>query len=263
MCQFYSRQVLLNCPVNTSNCIYNTYSFSVDSLTNIAVSDGCGLSVKAYKKIEIARDSTITANFVNLTCTSKLIMSGTLTTSGKGPLEGPGSGEGTGRGGSYGGSGGDPSCTPGQYYSNYLSQIGSVDVKQDWPAEYDYAKDSVDPVYPTMGSGGGQGGVNTTTGEMLHGGRGGGMINLVAPLIELFNGHLFCEGAKSVVADLGSGSGGSISITADRIDVSIQKAVVMSVRGGEGERDQHIAAGGGGRISFHVSIFLFAWVVKL
>ena len=233
--------------------MYSTYSFAVESLSNIEVSDNCGLSVKAYGKIGIAKDSTITASYFNFTSANVITMSGTLQTTGRGPIDGPGSGEASGQGGSYGGSGGRPGCTAEAPYSNYLNQIGSLDVKRDMPSSYQYPHDSVNPMYPTMGSGGGQY-TDINTGNVSSGGRGGGMVILTSNLLQLFNGRIICEGSVSTVPNIGSGSGGSISITASKLEASFQKPVTLSVRGGDGNADVGVAGGGGGRITINVSV---------
>lgn len=233
--------------------MYSTYSFALESLSNIEVSGGCGLAIKAYWKITLAKDSSITASYMNFSSANQMLVSGTLTTSGQGPTGGPGSGEGTGRGGSYGGSGGYPGCTPGSHYANYVDQIGSLDVKLDSPPAYNHHSDSVNPSYPTMGSGGGQGVDAAAGGQVVSGGRGGGSITLRATRLQLFDGRLYCDGEASDVAHYGSGSGGSISIVTSKLEASIQKPVLLSVRGGDGDAVNGIAGGGGGRVSIHVS----------
>jgi hypothetical protein len=95
----------------------------------------------------------------------------------------------------------------------------------------------------TSGSGGGM------VGNRI-GGQGGGSIFIRCRSLNITDGELRAEGGDSFSANLGSGSGGSITLL---VIVFTGNNGVLSVQGGRGSVASGIAAGGGGRIFIQVS----------
>ena len=162
---------------------------------------------------------------------------GTVDVSGRGPLLGRGQGL-SGSGGSYGGSGGQTqdmcAAVPGVYFSVYSAQIGSLNVAEEVEQ---------DPVSGGEGSGGGV--------DVEGGGRGGGLIQVQGKDVLLAGGALLSMGSTSVVAGVGSGSGGGVSILAVRSLASID--MVITVTGGAANTESNIAGGSGGRVTVQAS----------
>ena len=130
-------------------------------------------------------------------------------------------------GGSHGGLGGPGSPAGGWNHETY-NEPGSV---------YDGVRD---PKFPGGGGGGS---------EFSTGGRGGGVIRIIAPgaLVKLA-GEISADGVPSqdgAYSLAGGGAGGSIRIVAGRLD----GAGFVSASGGDGTNGSYTGGGGGGRIS--------------
>eukprot|EP00602_Paraphysomonas_sp_CaronLab_P012629 CAMPEP_0185041470 /NCGR_PEP_ID=MMETSP1103-20130426/40797_1 /TAXON_ID=36769 /ORGANISM="Paraphysomonas bandaiensis, Strain Caron Lab Isolate" /LENGTH=502 /DNA_ID=CAMNT_0027581205 /DNA_START=590 /DNA_END=2095 /DNA_ORIENTATION=+ len=246
ICEFFSETVNLECS-SDSHCTYEVDTFAVLSGTNIIVDPSCGFVVYANRSIHIDLGTTITADFISMFAVNGIKAQGTLITSGRGPIEGAGSGGGSGLGGTYGGSGGDPSCTPGDIYSNYDYQIGSANVTIDLIATNYTGGGGV-----VSGSGGGVSDSGDT------GGTGGGMVVLRGGVVNITQGHIMTDGATSPNPGLGSGSGGSISILCNNL---VAVGAELSAVGGDGSKAYEIAAGGGGRIYLQYKTFDFTGAV--
>jgi hypothetical protein len=135
-------------------------------------------------------------------------------------------------------------CPPPSLPPHIPSQIGSADVSNDlFVTNTNHATD-VANFNMTSGSGGGKLGTKI-------GGRGGGSILIRCGSLNITGGALSADGSHSSSANLGSGSGGSITLLATTYKGT---NALLSVKGGEGILGRNIAAGGGGRIYIKVSI---------
>jgi hypothetical protein len=95
----------------------------------------------------------------------------------------------------------------------------------------------------TSGSGGGRFGAQV-------GGRGGGSILIRCGALNITGGELRAEGGQSRSANIGSGSGGSITLLTTLFKGS---NALLSVQGGAGVLGRNITAGSGGRIYIQVT----------
>ena len=100
-----------------------------------------------------------------------------------------------------------------------------------------------DPIFSRSGSGGGSRG-------QLNGGRGGGAISIYCRTLNITDGMMTADGSESLVAALGSGSGGSIALLVSNSVVG--SGGVLSAQGGAANSALMIAGGGGGRIYYEV-----------
>lgn len=183
----------------------------------------------------------VQASSISITATrGNLILFGTISTSGQGPLIGPGSPTPElahqGQGGAYGGSSGKLHCN-NTYFSTIDEQLGSINVLDDLYSTSLYYN-------ATYGSGGGLEGA----------GLGGGRVVLktLGNVIIEPTGSILADGSSPDNYRLGGGSGGSITISSNECVLKGK----LSAMGGSalpGHNHNTGAGGGGGRIAIIVS----------
>jgi hypothetical protein len=107
----------------------------------------------------------------------------------------------------------------------------------------DYLSSVNNSLLPYLGSGGGK--------SAEGGGRGGGRVFIKVENTLTLSGNIIADGSKSTQAAIGSGSGGSISVTAKYLDIPTSTATpivpTLSACGGDADMEES-APGGGGRI---------------